>query len=180
MIRSYQGKKPKIHESAWIAETAVIVGDVTVEENANIWYGAVLRGDEGPIVVEAGANVQDNVTVHTFVKSVPACRVNAVGNGHCAFNRTYGAYLMPDPDGGVGEVLGICKHHDDRLFNDIGGAVWNFPMSRKGRITVDLKIMEKQARFVLADRWYNTCDPYAAIQSPFWFELDVDSETEIQ
>ena len=33
--------------------------------------------------------------------------------------------------------------------------------------------MEKQARFVLTDRWYNTCDPYAGIQSPFWFELDV-------
>jgi len=39
-------------------------------------------------------------------------------------------------------------------------------------VTVYIKIAEKQARFILTDRWYNTCDPYAAVQSPFWFELD--------
>ena len=45
-------------------------------------------------------------------------------------------------------------------------------MSRKGKISACIKIVEKQARFILTDRWYNTCDPYAAYQSPFWFELD--------
>ena len=114
-----------------------------------------------------------NVTTHTYTKSISGCFFVKAGNGHCAWNRSYSAYPMPDPDGGVNEVLGVRKHHDDRLFNDIGGVVWNFPMSRKGRVTVDLKIAEKQARFTLTDRWYNTCDPYAAIQSPFWFELDV-------
>ena len=114
-----------------------------------------------------------NLTTHTYTKSISGCFFVKVGNGHCAWNHTYGAYPMPDPDGGVNEVLNVRKHHDDRLLNDIGGVVWNFPMSRKGRVTVDLKIAEKQARFTLTDRWYNTCDPYAAIQSPFWFELDV-------
>jgi len=41
-----------------------LIGDVTVESEASIWFGAVLRGDFGPIVVRAGANVQDNVVVH--------------------------------------------------------------------------------------------------------------------
>ena len=81
--------------------------------------------------------------------------------------------MQPDPKGGIFEAVSISKHHDDRLWNDIGGMCWNFPMSTQGRVTVKLYIAEKQARFILSDRWYNTCDPYAAVLSPFWFELDV-------
>ena len=65
MIRSYQNKKPVIAESAFLAENAVVIGDVTLEKNANVWYGAVLRGDEGAIRIGEGSNVQDNATVHT-------------------------------------------------------------------------------------------------------------------
>jgi carbonic anhydrase/acetyltransferase-like protein (isoleucine patch superfamily) len=53
-----------VAEDAFIAPTAVLIGDVTVESGASIWFGAVLRGDFGPIVVRAGANVQDNVVIH--------------------------------------------------------------------------------------------------------------------
>lgn len=113
-----------------------------------------------------------DLTVHTFVRSVSGSRFDALGNGHCSWNRTYAAYMMPDPEGSPHEVLSVSKHHDDRLINDIGGFCWNFPMAKSGRVTVELKILEKQARFILSDRWYNTCDPYAAYLSPFWFELD--------
>lgn len=65
MIRSYKKKTPAVDTSAFLAENAVLIGDVTLEKNANIWYGAVLRGDEGPIVIGEGSNVQDNATVHT-------------------------------------------------------------------------------------------------------------------
>src|SRR5437879_9357322 len=61
---SFEGKSPKIHPTAFIAPTAVIVGDVTVEERASVWYNAVLRGDFNPIVVGRGANVQDCAVVH--------------------------------------------------------------------------------------------------------------------
>jgi carbonic anhydrase/acetyltransferase-like protein (isoleucine patch superfamily) len=64
MIVEWQGKRPRIAEGAFIAPNAAIIGDVTIEEGASIWYGAVLRGDFGPIVVKRGANVQDNVVVH--------------------------------------------------------------------------------------------------------------------
>ena len=113
-----------------------------------------------------------NVTVHTYLKSVSGCHYEEVGNGHCAWNRTYSAYPVPNPEGGYAEVLSVSKHHDDRLINDIGGMCWNFPIAKQGKVTVEIKIAEKQARFILSDRWYNTCDPYAAAQSPFWFELD--------
>ncbi len=53
-----------ISEKAYITKTAVIEGDVTVEENVSIWYGAVLRGDLAPIYVGEGSNVQENCTLH--------------------------------------------------------------------------------------------------------------------
>src|SRR5262249_23205653 len=61
---SFEGKSPRVHPSAFIAPTAVLVGDVTVEENASVWYNAVIRADFGPIVVGRGANVQDCAVVH--------------------------------------------------------------------------------------------------------------------
>lgn len=62
---SFEGKTPRVHPTAFIAPTATLIGDVVVEERASVWYGAVLRGDFNPIVVRAGANVQDNAVLHT-------------------------------------------------------------------------------------------------------------------
>jgi carbonic anhydrase/acetyltransferase-like protein (isoleucine patch superfamily) len=61
---SFEGRAPTVHPDAWIAPTATLVGDVTVEAGASVWYGAVLRADFGPIVVRAGANVQDGSVIH--------------------------------------------------------------------------------------------------------------------
>jgi carbonic anhydrase/acetyltransferase-like protein (isoleucine patch superfamily) len=61
---SFEGRSPTISPSAWIAPTATIVGDVTIEAEASIWYGAVLRADFGPIIVRRGANVQDGSVLH--------------------------------------------------------------------------------------------------------------------
>ena len=61
---SFEGHEPKISPTAWIAPTATIVGDVTVEDDASVWYGAVLRADFGPIIVRRGANVQDGSVLH--------------------------------------------------------------------------------------------------------------------
>ncbi len=61
---SFEGVSPKVHADAWIAPTATLVGDVTVEAGASVWYGAVLRADFTAIVIRAGANVQDNSVIH--------------------------------------------------------------------------------------------------------------------
>jgi carbonic anhydrase/acetyltransferase-like protein (isoleucine patch superfamily) len=61
---SFEGVSPTVHPEAWIAPTATLIGDVTVEKGASIWYGAVLRADFGRIVIREGANVQDNSVVH--------------------------------------------------------------------------------------------------------------------
>jgi carbonic anhydrase/acetyltransferase-like protein (isoleucine patch superfamily) len=60
----FEGKSPQVHPTAFIAPTATLVGDVTVEENASVWYGVVLRSDYSPVVIRAGANVQDGSIIH--------------------------------------------------------------------------------------------------------------------
>jgi carbonic anhydrase/acetyltransferase-like protein (isoleucine patch superfamily) len=64
LLIEYHGRRPRVAEGVFLAPTAVLIGDVTVEAGASIWFGAVLRGDFGPIVVGAGSNVQDNAVVH--------------------------------------------------------------------------------------------------------------------
>ena len=65
MIIAWEGKQPQVAPDAFVAPTAVLIGDVTVGAGASIWYGAVLRGDFGSIEVRRGANVQDNTVIHT-------------------------------------------------------------------------------------------------------------------
>lgn len=60
----YEGKRPVVAPGAFIAPTATLIGEVIVEAGASIWYGAVLRGDEGPIVIRENANVQDGSVLH--------------------------------------------------------------------------------------------------------------------
>ncbi|MCU1427054.1 MAG: hypothetical protein JWL83_1054 [Actinomycetia bacterium] len=61
---SFEGLTPRVHATAFIAPTATLVGDVIVEEGASVWYGAVIRADYAPVIIRAGANVQDNAVVH--------------------------------------------------------------------------------------------------------------------
>ena len=65
-IIPYQGRSPRIHPTAFVAPTAVIIGDVEVGPESSIWFGAVLRGDSPTHVIRVGArtSVQDNCVVH--------------------------------------------------------------------------------------------------------------------
>jgi len=64
MIRSFNGKTPKIAESAFISEAAYIVGDVEIGENSSVWPHAVIRGDTGRIVIGNNTAVEDGVVIH--------------------------------------------------------------------------------------------------------------------
>ncbi len=65
MIRSLDGKTPKIHPSCFVSETAYIVGDVEIGEDTSIWPGAVIRGDYGKIIIGKACSIQDNCVLHT-------------------------------------------------------------------------------------------------------------------
>lgn len=64
MIKNLKDKIPKIHEETFIAENAIVIGNVSIDEGSSIWYGAVARGDIAPITIGKYSNVQDNATVH--------------------------------------------------------------------------------------------------------------------
>ena len=65
-ILPFAGIGPRIHPTAWIAPTATVIGNVTIGEEASVWFGAVIRGDEPEheIVIGARTSVQDNCVVH--------------------------------------------------------------------------------------------------------------------
>ncbi|KEP75890.1 anhydrase [Microbacterium sp. SUBG005] len=63
-LLAIDGATPAVHDTAFVASGARIVGDVRLSERASVWYNAVLRGDSAPIVIGARSNLQDNVSVH--------------------------------------------------------------------------------------------------------------------
>ena len=64
---------PKIHPDAYVAPSADIIGDVTIHANASVWFGAVLRGDSGPIIVGENSNIQDLCILHEEVSIGKNC-----------------------------------------------------------------------------------------------------------
>lgn len=74
-------------EHTYIAPNATIVGDVTLGKNVNIWYGAVLRGDNGAIVIGEGSNVQDNAVIHNHTIVGKYC---TIGHGAILHGCTIG------------------------------------------------------------------------------------------
>lgn len=64
-LYSFKGKSPRVHPTAFVAPTAVLIGDVTLHAGSSVWFGTVLRGDMDRIEIGARSNVQDNSTIHT-------------------------------------------------------------------------------------------------------------------
>jgi len=77
------GKRPSVHPDAYIAPTAVLIGDVDIGPGASVWFGAVLRGDEAQIKVGAGANIQDNAVIHCS-QNLPTLIEENASVGHSA------------------------------------------------------------------------------------------------
>ncbi|MCZ2846169.1 MAG: gamma carbonic anhydrase family protein [Candidatus Bathyarchaeota archaeon] len=109
-------KVPQIHESAFIAPTAVIIGDVVIGEGSNIWFGAVLRGDWGGIIIGKNTSIQENVSIHNAVGSTVEigddCIIghHAMIHGPCTIGNGclvgIGANVLHKSKMGDGAVLG--------------------------------------------------------------------------
>ena len=57
--------KPDLHHTVWVADSASVIGNIIMEEDSSVWFGAVLRGDNEPIHIGARSNVQDNAVLHS-------------------------------------------------------------------------------------------------------------------
>jgi carbonic anhydrase/acetyltransferase-like protein (isoleucine patch superfamily) len=91
-----------IHPSAFIAPTAVLLGDVTIGEDASVWYHAVIRGDIAPIHIGSATNIQDGAVVHVDT-GVPCTVGRRVGVGHRAI--LHGCTIEDECLIGMGSVV---------------------------------------------------------------------------
>ena len=82
MIRPFNGIEPRIHESAYVTDDAIIVGDVAIGEDSSVWFGSVLRGDVNYIRIGARTNIQDQTIIHVSSKGLPTIVEDEVTVGH--------------------------------------------------------------------------------------------------
>ncbi len=95
--------RPVVPASAWVAPTAVLVGDVTLGEEASVWYGCTLRGDVMPIRVGARSNIQDGSIVHVTRRLAETVIGSDVLVGHGAI--IHGCTLLDHAFVGLGAVV---------------------------------------------------------------------------
>jgi len=99
---AFEARKPSVSPTAWIAPTATLVGDVIVEDEASVWYGAVLRADFGRIIVRRGANVQDGSVLHGGASQVTEIGEGATVGHLCV---VHGAVVGPEALVGNGATV---------------------------------------------------------------------------
>lgn len=83
-ILPYKNILPKIHDSAWVADNAVVVGDIEIGEDSSVWFGVQMRGDVHEIRIGKRTNIQDNAVVHVTRKVSGTYIGNDVTIGHAA------------------------------------------------------------------------------------------------
>ncbi|MBU6234740.1 MAG: gamma carbonic anhydrase family protein [Alphaproteobacteria bacterium] len=84
MILPYKGVTPTIHETAYVAANAAVIGDVVIGANSGIWYGCTVRGDVNIIRIGSGTNIQDGTVIHVATHGRGTHIGNDVTVGHMA------------------------------------------------------------------------------------------------
>ncbi len=94
MIRSFQGKTPRIHPTAFIHETAYVIGDVEIGEDSTVWPGAVIRADLGAITIGRQTHIEDNSVVHAGPGGMTIGDGCTIGHGVIVHCRTIGDWCI--------------------------------------------------------------------------------------
>ena len=92
LIIPFGGKSPVVADDAFVAPTAVLIGDVRVESGASVWFGVVLRGDVAAIHIGPRSNVQDNTVIHVDQDAPTVLEADVtIGHGAIVHGCTVGA-----------------------------------------------------------------------------------------
>ena len=91
MIHAYKGIVPKVHPTAFVADSAQVIGDVELGEDSSVWFNAVIRGDVNSIRVGRGTNIQDGTVIHVNRRGSPTILEEHVTVGHGA--RLHGCHI---------------------------------------------------------------------------------------
>lgn len=103
IILPYNGITPTIHETAWIAPGAVVIGDVVIGAHTNVWFGCVIRGDVNTIRIGSRTNIQDGTVVHVTRQTGPTVIGSNITIGHRAL--MHACTVEDDSFIGMGAVL---------------------------------------------------------------------------
>ncbi len=103
MIKSFQNLHPKIHETAFVAENAVIIGDVEIGAESSVWYGSILRGDVNYIRIGKRTNIQDASVIHVSSKTHPTILEDEITVGHRV--TLHGCYVESGCLIGIGSII---------------------------------------------------------------------------
>lgn len=121
MLREFNGKRPRVADSAFVSEASYIVGDVEIGEESNIWPGAVIRADQGKITIGKGTSIEDNCVIHSSTPSSPVATVTigdgvilghgSVMNGRCIGDKVLigmNSTILHDAEIGSYCIIGAC------------------------------------------------------------------------
>jgi len=149
MIRSFNGKTPKIAESAFISEAAYIIGDVEIGEHSSVWPGAVIRGDMGKITIGKNTAIEDNCVIHSGSPGIPWMQDVSIGDGaifgHGAISNGkkighqvlvgIGAKILHDVEIGDGAILAAGCIAMEKMMIPARSFVAGVPGKIKGQLT---------------------------------------------
>ena len=103
MIRDFREKHPVIHESAYVAGTAQVIGDVKIGEDSSVWFGSVIRGDVNFIRIGARTNIQDMTMIHVSSKTHATVLEDEITVGHRV--TLHGCHVESRCLVGIGSIL---------------------------------------------------------------------------
>lgn len=103
MIRQFKEIHPKIHDSAFITDDAIVIGDVEIGEDASVWYGSIVRGDVNFIRIGARTNIQDGTIIHVSSKTHSTILEEEITVGHRV--TLHGCYIERGCLIGIGAIL---------------------------------------------------------------------------
>jgi carbonic anhydrase/acetyltransferase-like protein (isoleucine patch superfamily) len=147
------GVRPAIGADVWLAPTAVLIGDVSVGDRANIWFGAVLRGDSSRITVGAGTSVQDNAVIHC-AHELPTEIGEDVVVGHAAMLE--GCVVEDGALVGMGSIVLQRARVGSRAVLAAGAVLAEGGEVAPGMLAAGVPAVEKKALSGSAQAWTET------------------------
>ena len=158
-ILPYKGVMPTIAEDVFIAPGAMVIGNVTIEQGASIWYNAVVRGDTAPIVIGRRTNIQDNCTLHVDADAPLTIGDECtIGHGAIVHGATLGhhvlvamsAVVLSHAQVGSNTIIGACTLVGEHKIIPGGVLAVGIPATVKR----DLTDAERQNLLTRAEGYY--------------------------
>lgn len=132
IIKKVRNKSPKIGNNCFLAENAVLIGDVEMGKDCSIWYGAVLRGDVHSIKIGNNVNIQDNATIHCTYKKAATNIGDNVSIAHNAV--VHGSTIEDNVLIGIGAILLDNSHIESNVIIAPGAVVTKGTRVKSGSI----------------------------------------------